>query len=339
MMIRGDSGYGPSLPELHKRLRWVALAVLAAFALLIGRLWQLQVMRGEGYYERTVSNVVKERYLPSVRGKILDSKGTALADNRPAFNIYATPKTLTSEVKAELERMLGLTDDEIAKIDERLALGRKRDPKSPIMVLEDQGRDRAALVEQAKSRLPGVEVHHEPYRYYPQGDLAAHLIGYMTQMTADEADKLTAQGYAPSDLIGRYGLESGERGDELEDGAGRVGRAQRLVDERLARVVHEQRVFRVREVARHRVRIERRLGHDGFHAARLRFDHDDRARGDTRDGLLGEALELAVDREDQVCARDGIDDALALDEGGDRLVVEALALRVDGVVLDAALAA
>ena len=107
MMIRGDSGYGPSLPELHKRLRWVALVVLAAFALLVGRLWQLQVMRGESYYERTVSNVVKERYLPSVRGKIVDSKGVALADNRPAFNIYATPKQLTPAVKSELERMLG----------------------------------------------------------------------------------------------------------------------------------------------------------------------------------------------------------------------------------------
>ncbi len=208
MMIHGDSGYGPALPELHRRLRWVALVTIAAFALLVGRLWQLQVMRGESYYERTVSNVVKDRYLPSVRGKIVDSKGVALADNRPAFNIYATPKLLTPPVKSELERMLGLSEDEVRKIDERLRLGQKRDPKAPILVLEDQGRDRAALVEQAKSRLPGVEVHHEPYRYYPLGDLAAHLIGYMTQMTADEADRLTANGYDPSDLIGRYGLES-----------------------------------------------------------------------------------------------------------------------------------
>src|SRR3954468_12990101 len=199
---------GPGLPELHKRLRWLALVVIAAFALLVGRLWQLQVMRGESYYERTVSNVVKERYLPSVRGKILDAHGAPLADNRPAFNIYATPKQLTPDLKAELARMLGLSDDEIAKIEERLAVGRKRDPRSPILVLEDQGRDRAALVEQARAQLPGVEVHHEPYRYYPQGDLAAHLVGYMTQMTADEADRLSAQGYDASDLVGRYGLES-----------------------------------------------------------------------------------------------------------------------------------
>jgi penicillin-binding protein 2 len=203
-----SGSYGPALPELHKRLRWVALVGIAVFALLVGRLWQLQVMRGESYYERTVSNVVKERYLPSVRGQILDRKGVPLAANRPAFNVYATPASLKPETKAELERMLNLGDDEIAKLDERLAIGTKRDAKTPVLVLEDQGRDRAALVEQAHIRLPGFEVRHEPYRFYPQGDLAASLVGYMTQMTAEESDKLTAQGYDPSELVGRYGLES-----------------------------------------------------------------------------------------------------------------------------------
>jgi penicillin-binding protein 2 len=201
------SGNGPALAELHRRLRWVALIGIGALVVLVGRLWQLQVMRGEGYYERTVSNVVKERYLPSVRGKILDRTGVSLADNRPAFNIYATPRQMTRELEAELIRMLGLSDSEIAKIDDRLALGRKRDPRVAIAILEDQGRDRAALIEQSLARLPGVEIRHEPYRYYPQGDLAAHLIGYMTQMTAAEADRLTNQGYDASELVGRYGLE------------------------------------------------------------------------------------------------------------------------------------
>ena len=109
MLIRNpmsSGSYGPALPELHKRLRWVALGGIAIFALLVGRLWQLQVMRGESYFERTVSNVVKERYLPSVRGKILDRKGVPLADNRPAFNIYATPKKLDPAVKAAASNLV-----------------------------------------------------------------------------------------------------------------------------------------------------------------------------------------------------------------------------------------
>lgn len=211
MNLRGgvnSANPGPALPELHRRLRWVALVGIGAFALLVGRLWQLQVMRGESYYERTVSNVIKERYLPSVRGKILDRNGVPLADNRPAFNLYATPKKMTPAVRAELERLLGLSDEELGKIDERLAVGTKRDANAPVLVLEDQGRERAALVEQARASLPGVEVHYEPYRYYPQGDMAAHLIGYMTQMTPDEADKLGQRGYDTSELIGRAGLEA-----------------------------------------------------------------------------------------------------------------------------------
>jgi len=256
MMIRGtpirnsvtsSSSYGPALPELHRRLRWVALGGIAVFALLVGRLWQLQVMRGESYYERTVSNVVKERYLPSVRGQILDRKGMPLAANRPAFNLYATPSMLTPATMAELTRMLGLGQDEVEAIEARLAVGRKRDGKSAILVLEDQGRDRAALVEQQRARLPGVEVRHEPYRYYPQGELAASLIGYMTQMTAEEADKNGMQAYDPSELVGRYGLESAWenylRGKKGIERFAVDARGQRLDDKTAASLIQGERVI------------------------------------------------------------------------------------------------
>ena len=71
MLIRQSagpgSGNGPALPELHRRLKWLALIAIGALVVLVGRLWQLQVMRGESYYERTVSNVVKVRYPPPER--------------------------------------------------------------------------------------------------------------------------------------------------------------------------------------------------------------------------------------------------------------------------------
>ncbi len=245
-MLHESSRGGPALPELRRRLRWVALVVVAAFLLLVGRLWQLQVIRGDSYFERTVSNVVKEHSLPSVRGKIVDRKGIPLADNRPAFNLYATPKLLTKDVEADLTRMLGLSDDEVASIDARLEVGTKRDPKLPVLVLEDQGRDRAALVEQALGRLPGVEVRHEPYRYYPQGELAAHLIGYMTQMNADEVDRLAQQNYDPSELVGRYGLEAAWenylRGKKGKEHYAVDARGQRLDEKTAAGLIDGQRV-------------------------------------------------------------------------------------------------
>jgi penicillin-binding protein 2 len=207
MLSKGSSSAGPALPELTQRLR-PAIGVLAVALLLLGgRLWQLQVMRGDSYYQRTVSNVVKERWLSSVRGRVLDRKGVPLAANRAAYNLYVTP-SMYAAVEPALRRLLGLTDDEAATIQTRVAAGQKRNPKTPVLALEDQGHDRAILVEQARSRLPGVEVRDEPYRFYPQGELAAHVVGYMTQMTADELDRFAGQGYDTSELVGRYGIEA-----------------------------------------------------------------------------------------------------------------------------------
>jgi penicillin-binding protein 2 len=208
MLVRGSSGAGPALPELGERLKWIVLGLLLAFGLLIGRLWQLQVVRGDSYYQRTVSNVVHKRFLPSIRGDILDRNGAPLATNRPAFNIYVAPGRFTAETRDALVRLLGLSDEEATTLDERVATGKKRDPHTMIPVLEDQGSERAQLVEQARYRLDGVEVEHEPYRHYPQGDLAAHVIGYMTQMTESELDRLSPLGYEPHELVGRYGLEA-----------------------------------------------------------------------------------------------------------------------------------
>jgi penicillin-binding protein 2 len=206
-LIRSAPGVGAALPELTRRLRWVIAVVALSFVGLMVRLWQLQVVRGDQYYEQTVSNVVHERFLPSIRGKIVDRRGEPLADNRPAFNIYVTPAKLTPEVAERLTRLLGLSEDEVARMHERIEAGSVRNRRAPALVFEDQSRERAALIKQAGFQLPGVEVHDEPYRYYPQGALAAHLIGYMNQMNNEEYGELAPQGYEPSELVGRYGLE------------------------------------------------------------------------------------------------------------------------------------
>ena len=210
MLVRGGGGggAGPASPELARRMRWVMLIMLIAFGGLVVRLWQLQVLRGDRYYHQTVENVVHERYLPSIRGRILDRNGVPLADNRPAFNLYATPRSFTPAVAAELRRLLGLSDEEMEKVLARVETGRKRSARQAVLILEDQPRERAARVEQERFRLPDLEVRHEPYRTYPQGALAAHMVGYMSQMNASEADRLTSQGYEPDELVGRYGLES-----------------------------------------------------------------------------------------------------------------------------------
>jgi penicillin-binding protein 2 len=208
VLVRGAAGAGPASPELVGRLRWVVLVLMIAFGSLLVRLWQLQVLRGDSYYQQTVQNVVHERYLPSIRGKIVDRHGVPLADNRPAFNLYAVPSKFTPALAGELRKLLGLSDEEVTKVAERIAAGKKRAARTPVLILEDQERERAARVEQERFRLPGIEVRHEPYRFYPQGALAAHVVGYMSQMTPEELRRLASSGYTGDELVGRYGLET-----------------------------------------------------------------------------------------------------------------------------------
>ncbi len=207
MLIRGAPGSGPALIELHRRLRWAIIVVGVAFLILIGRLWHLQIVRGEAYYERTRKNIVKQRYIASVRGKILDRNGDALAVNRAAFNIYASPKRFKKPQQRELIRLLGLTEEEQKTMRERLAVGKKRNPAELVMVLEDQPVERAHVVEQESYRLRGVMVKAQAYRFYPNGSLAAHLIGYMNKMNASEVAKYIPKGAEGNELIGRDGLE------------------------------------------------------------------------------------------------------------------------------------
>ena len=107
MTLREGGGSGPGLPDLHRRFKWIALALALGFTMLIGRLWQLQGLRGDSYYERTRTNVVREHFLPAVRGKVFDRNGAPLADNRPAFNGYPIPPPLTPRALPDLVRLSG----------------------------------------------------------------------------------------------------------------------------------------------------------------------------------------------------------------------------------------
>lgn len=207
MLIRSAPDSSPRSAELSRRLRALIGVVVLAFAVLVGRLWQLQIVRGDQYYEQTRENVVDQRFLPAVRGKILDRFERPIADNRPAFNLYATPKKVDAAELERLAALLELGEEERARARERLEAGRERDPRRPVLLLEDQGRERASLVRQEHLAFPGVEVRDEPYRHYPNGSLAAHLVGYMNQINAEELAKLSDEGYEPSEQIGRYGLE------------------------------------------------------------------------------------------------------------------------------------
>jgi penicillin-binding protein 2 len=193
----------PGVPEFNRRFAWLIGVVATAFLVLVGRLWQLQILRGEAYYQKASDNFKAERFLPAVRGKIEDRRGRILVDNRPSFNVYVSPRYFTPEARERLIQLLALSPGDAEALRDKVRKSRAQE----VLVLEDIGRDQLALVAQAQADLPGVAVHDVPHRNYLYGTLAAHVLGYMNQVSDAELEPRRADGYEEGDYVGRYGIE------------------------------------------------------------------------------------------------------------------------------------
>ncbi len=197
----------PGVPELNRRIPVLVALMGVAFLILIGRLWQLQIVRGERYYQRSTNNFIQKRWIEPVRGKILDRRRETLVDNRPANNVYVTPSYFTAESQDRLARLLGLTATQAADMKEKVARAKEKDRHASLLLYEDVSWDHLALIKQAELDLPGVEVRDAPHRNYLHGTLAAHVLGYMNQIHSTELETRRDEGYEEGDYIGRYGIE------------------------------------------------------------------------------------------------------------------------------------
>ncbi|HEY6477720.1 MAG TPA: penicillin-binding protein 2, partial [Polyangia bacterium] len=204
------AGQDAELPEIRRRSRYFALVALIAFLGIAGRLFYLQVIQGDTFFRVTSDSIVHTDLLPAVRGQIRDRKGKVLATVRPSYNVYVTPRLLTAEVFAHLRAVLGMNGDEAIDVWERVqnggAEGGPHVAERPVLLAEDISREAMAAIETGVD-LPGVKIVSAPRRSYPQGMLAAHVLGYMNEISADELRAKKDEGYRAGDLIGRTGIE------------------------------------------------------------------------------------------------------------------------------------
>jgi len=199
--------------EFRRRYRWMVLAVLACFLVLVGRLVQLQLIEGDVHRAQARRNIVREGYLATTRGVIRDSLGRVLAANRPAYNVYVTPGRLDMEKAWPLlVKLTRLDDAERANLEPKILERRKLDARDrrrlqQILVKVDIDRDAVAYLETHERELDGIEVAPSPVRYYPFGQLGAHLVGTMREVSREELGGPSERGYRSGDRTGAIGIE------------------------------------------------------------------------------------------------------------------------------------
>ncbi|MFH1277747.1 MAG: penicillin-binding protein 2 [Candidatus Eisenbacteria bacterium] len=192
-------------PRSRLRAWKLGLAACAAFLLLAGRLFQMQVVGSADYSVRAEENRIRPERIAALRGRIFDRNGSVLADSRPSFSVSVVPYLVrkNDEVLARLGELIG-EDPEILR--ERARQGYSR-PYEPRWVLRDVNIGTVSIVEEHRHELPGVLIESEPVRRYPQGSLAAHALGYLGELSREEAAAAAPGISAAGVHVGRAGIE------------------------------------------------------------------------------------------------------------------------------------
>jgi penicillin-binding protein 2 len=160
---------------------------------------------------KSADNFVKELELPATRGQVRDRKGRILVDNRPAYDVYITPRFFNTDAFTKLKKYLALSDEQATALEVKIASKKGLDRFRQLVAFEDITRDQLAILETERNDLPGVAVQAVAHRNYPHGSLAAHVLGYMNQITpeelADKRQRADTLNYHLGDYVGRAGLE------------------------------------------------------------------------------------------------------------------------------------
>jgi penicillin-binding protein 2 len=234
--------------EFKKRYKWMTLVVLSTFGILAGRAIQLQVLEHDHYATIARENITKTISLPATRGVVRDTEGRLVASNRPAYNVYVTPQLLSDEDFAQVVELMGLDEEETNRFRAKLAEVPARRRTHQIQMFTEIDRDQLAALETHANDLPGVDVLAVPVREYPHGNLGAHAVGYLNEVSQEDLEHLAGQSYGSGDRIGRAGVER-EWESYLR---GRDGYRRVLVDAR-GTVMDRTREDRAREERREAV--------------------------------------------------------------------------------------
>jgi penicillin-binding protein 2 len=197
-------------PQSPLRPRITMLSVVVALLLvaLLSRLWFLQVLAAQRYGDLAEANQVRQVVVEAPRGRILDRQGRVLVRNRAAWAI--TVKTIELGDRTQRETVLGRLSNLLglsrAKIDERLH-DYNGSPLRGTPVAEDVPIDKLFYLAEHSSDFPGVAPEVVALRQYPQGTLAAHVLGYVGEISGSELKSGQFPGLGQGDTVGKAGVE------------------------------------------------------------------------------------------------------------------------------------
>lgn len=180
------------------------------FAVLLARLWSMQLVSKDEYTKLADANRTRTISTAAPRGRILDRNGKELVTNRPSLTVVATTDVLEDELELQLlANVLGMPKIAVKRKIQDQSAG----AQSARVVATDASRRVVAYLGEHADYFPHVTIEERQVRHYPYGNLAAHVLGYTGNVTQEQIDKSKdktdedAISYELGDLVGQAGIE------------------------------------------------------------------------------------------------------------------------------------
>src|SRR5271165_6583357 len=219
------------LPTL--KLTMVQYGILLMMLALAAGLWRLQILGAESYKVQAEQNRIRKEPVLAARGKLFDRENRLIVDNYPSVSCFLV-REQNANIDADLPLIAKGLNLDLDQLRATLRRYRASPGYQPIPIKQDITADEDAFIEAHKNELPELETVHEERRLYPRDGFAAHIIGYVGEVSEEDLNNPRYAYYEPGDVVGKAGVEEtydellrGQDGsmDEIVDSHGReVGR-------------------------------------------------------------------------------------------------------------------
>jgi len=201
-LLRDDSKFAAG------KIAFFQYVGVAVFLFLLTGFWDLQVRNPAVYQERAMENSIKSIPVLAPRGKILDRDGRVIVDNHSSFSLYLSRENLKMDHLRPIAEGLDLDYDSLVARVRRFQ-SRGAPQYEPIPIKEELTPSELAFVESHNdaNTFPELEVIHVQHRLYPRDGLAAHVIGYVGEISEAELNTPEFANFHQGDVIGKDGIE------------------------------------------------------------------------------------------------------------------------------------
>ncbi|HEY2402924.1 MAG TPA: penicillin-binding transpeptidase domain-containing protein, partial [Steroidobacteraceae bacterium] len=180
--------------------------VVIALAVLATGMWRLQVLGASNYRQLAEANRIRKDPVRAPRGKLFDREGRILVDNYPSVSCYLL-REQAKDVQADIPLIARGLDLPVEQVEATLRRYQIAPKYQAIPLKQDITPDEQAFIEAHRNELPELETYDEQRRLYPRDGFAAHLIGYVGEVSEQDLNSSKFDFYEPGDVVGKSGIE------------------------------------------------------------------------------------------------------------------------------------